>query len=29
MKPGYEGSAVSGSMLLIALALIAAAKWRV
>jgi hypothetical protein len=28
MKPGYEGIAVSGSMLLIALALIAAAKWR-
>ncbi len=27
MKPGYEGIAVSGSMLVIAFALIAAAKW--
>jgi hypothetical protein len=27
MKPGYEGIAVSGSMLAIALLLIALAKW--
>jgi len=27
MKQGYEGIAVSGSMLVIAFALIAAAKW--
>ncbi len=27
MKQGYEGIAISGSMLVIAFALIAAAKW--